>query len=439
MTRHALLLLTLFVAFAGCAARNAPSESRSELISAEEARSLAIAYREGMGAYVGRDLAGATKALSRALELNPGADSLVYTLGALAAEAGRTDDAYGHLERLVAMRSDLVPVAGDFPGLSAERLERIGKTLARNGPPHGKVAFTLDERSLIPEGIAHDPTTGTFFVGSIRKRKVVAVRPDGRVADFVGPRAHGLLAALGMKVDSQRRHLWVASYASPTMEGYTAEDSGRSTLFRFDADTGELLARYPRRTPGKHLLNDMVVDANGNVYVTDSEAGEVLRLRAHAAEGDSFEVFIPAGELFYPNGIALSADGRRLYVADAAQGLTVAEVDTGARAIVRHPRGVTTRDIDGMYFRDGTLIAVQNGTGVGRVTRLVLSPDGDAVVRAEVLEANHPSFIIPTTGAIANDALYVLANAQLRSFDADGKIWPPEKLHPVQIVRVPLR
>ena len=148
---------------------------------------------------------------------------------------------------------------------------------------------------------------------------------------------------------------------------------------------------------------------------------------------------MPAGELIYPNGIALSQDGRTLYVADFVQGITAVRLDSGDRTIVRHALGLTTRDIDGMYLHGNSLVAVQNGTGTGRVVRFVLSPEGDQIVRTEVLEANHPSFILPTTGTIVEDAIYVVANAQLRSFDADGNIWPHEKLHPIDIIRVPLR
>lgn len=443
MSARRLLLLLLAIAASGCASRQAgpttQPPSTTDLISADDARALAVAHRQAAGAYFGGDLPGAVDAFSRALALNPGTDSLLYTLGAVSAEAGRTEDAYKWLERLAETKSDLVPQPKDFPGLSGDRFDRLAQAMATHVPRHGEVTFTLAERDLIPEGIAYDPAKKTFFVSSIRKRKVVAVREDGSVSDFVAPAAHGMLASLGMKVDAQRRHLWVASHASANMEGFTEADRGHAVLFRFDADSGRLLGRFPRQTPGKHLLNDVAIAADGTVYVTDSEAGEVLRLRPGVADGDSFEVVVPGGELIYPNGLALSEDGHTLYVADFVQGLTTVDLGTGARAIVRHPRGVTTRDIDGMYLHEGSLLAVQNGTGAGRVVRFVLSADGQQVVRTEVLEANHPSFIIPTTAAIAGDAVYVLANSQLRAFDGEGKIWPAERLHPVQIVRVPLR
>jgi hypothetical protein len=40
---------------------------------------------------------------------------------------------------------------------------------------------------------------------------------------------------------------------------------------------------------------------------------------------------------------------------------------------------------------------------------------------------------------VVGDALYVIANSQLRSFDAQGRLWPLERLRPVEVLRVPLR
>ncbi len=97
-----------------------------------------------------------------------------------------------------------------------------------------------------------------------------------------------------------------------------------------------------------------------------------------------------------------------------------------------------THGFDGLYYREGALIGVDNGAGQGRVVRLHLSPTRDAVVRIEVLEAGHPSFRIPTTGAIVGDDLIYIANSQLRSF-TDDKIWPPERLVPVELLRLSLR
>lgn len=325
------------------------------------------------------------------------------------------------------------PQAHDFPGLAAERLQALAAATQANLPPsRSVVAFTLVERDLIPEGIAYDPRTATLFVGSMYRRKIVAVASDGSVRDLVP--AGTIDSPLGMRVDVERRSLWVATDALTTMEGYRPELRGRSTLLEIDVDTGSV-RRSIFRGDQRNLLNDVVVDPAGTCYVSDSDRGEVLRLDPGAAE---FAVLIPEGEVYYPNGLALADDARTLFVADFVRGLTAVDLASAARTTLRHPAGVFTHGFDGLYYREGALIGVDNGAGQGRVVRLHLSPTRDAVVRIEVLEAGHPSFRIPTTGAIVGDDLIYIANSQLRSF-TDDKIWPPERLVPVELLRLSLR
>lgn len=90
-------------------------------------------------------------------------------------------------------------------------------------------------------------------------------------------------------------------------------ERGRNSLFQYDLRTGALLRKVPlEATSGTHLLNDLALAANGDVFVTDSEAGSVLVLRAGS---DTLTPLVPERSLIYPNGLALSEDGARLYVA----------------------------------------------------------------------------------------------------------------------------
>jgi hypothetical protein len=428
------LLLTL-AACAGARLGAAP-EAPAPALEAAQLEALSQAYARVRSAAARGDWAAVARASEEALALNAGDDSLAYTAAAAWAMAGRSEEAYRGLERLAALGSAQVPQTGDFPGLGGERYERAAQALARNVPrAHAPIAFSLAQRDLIAEGIAHDPKTGTFFVSSIYHRKVVAVHPDGTVRDFAAAPALPLHSTLGLRVDPERRLLWVASAYTPSMKGALDAEKGQSALHKLDLDTGRELARYPRggdRRP--HLLNDLAVARDGSVYVTDSEAGEVLRL---PPGGSDFEIVVPAGRHFYPNGITLSDDGRTLFFADYLQGVSALRLDTRELRTLPHPRGVSTHGFDGLYFHQGALVGVENGTGPGRVVRLRLSPGHERVAGAEVLEAAHPLARIPTTGVIADGALHLIVNSQLRAF-ADGKPLPWEQLAPVHVVRVPL-
>src|SRR4029078_7300292 len=147
---------------------------------------------------------------------------------------------------------------------------------------------------------------------SLAKHKIVAIAPDGAVRDFVPPGRDGLPLVLGMKVDGEGRSLWACTAEGDPAEGTNA--ARRSYLFRFDLATGKTLGKIPSPERGKHLFNDLALASGGDAYLPNSEEGSVYRLRAAA---DAVEPHLPAGSFIYPNGIALSDDGRLLYIAHA--------------------------------------------------------------------------------------------------------------------------
>jgi len=137
---------------------------------------------------------------------------------------------------------------------------------------------------------------------------------------------------------------------------------------------------------------------------------------------------MPAGTFMYPNGIALSEDGKTLFVASEARGVTKVDVATRAMSDVVAGRGATLAGIDGLYVVGRDLVAVQNGLGPGRVVRARLDASGARVERVDVLESRHPRFEIPTTATIVGEKVRFIANSQLRRLDDDGTIADPPTL-----------
>ena len=136
---------------------------------------------------------------------------------------------------------------------------------------------------------------------------------------------------LGLKVDAGRRRLWACTAASPR----AGAAAGSSALLLYDVDSGKLLrAHWLKEAGTKHLLNDLAFTASGEVYVTDSDTDTLYRL---GPEGEGLEIFVGPGTFRYPNGIALSADEQRLYVADFQSGLSVVELATKAARPLPHP------------------------------------------------------------------------------------------------------
>ena len=289
------------------------------------------------------------------------------------------------------------------------------------------VAFEVPERELLTEGIAYDPKTEAFYVSSVRRGQILRVDKGGAVTRLA-PDEPAHWAALGLRVDAKRQALWAASTSMPQTTGHVPADSGRSGVLRYDLRTGKLAKRYDvpaDSTP--HALGDLIVTRAGDVYATDSRAPVLWRI---PAKGDTLERFLESPLFLSAQGLALTPDERTLYVADYARGLL--RVDLQARTVtpLEAADSVLPLGIDGLYWRDGKLIGIQNGVQPHRVSRFTLSKAGDRVIRGEILERAHPRYNEPTLGVLVGDALYYVANSQWERFGEDGRIAEPDELQP---------
>jgi len=286
-----------------------------------------------------------------------------------------------------------------------------------------RLAFVTDEKDLIPEGLAYDAKQNLFYLGSLNRKKIVKIDAEGRVSDFVPADRYGLLPVLGIRLDPADGTVWANTF----------EDAGRTELVHFDS-SGKLPGRFAPKDSTKHGFNDLVIRKNGEVITTDSLNNKVFRLEPQSGAFLALPVY---RTLFYPNGIALADDDRSLYVADAVGIVKFDLADNSSRDVDPGPRN-TTAGADGLYWHNGSLIAVQNGMGSPRVAAFKLSRDGNRVTRVTVLENRTQFTTLPTTGAIRGNDFYFIANSQIDNLNGD-KIMDVTKLAAVRIavVRLP--
>jgi hypothetical protein len=286
-----------------------------------------------------------------------------------------------------------------------------------------RVAFTTTERDVFPEGLAYDPARDVFYLSSLYRRKIIEVRRDGSMSDFVPTERYALLPVLGIRVSPIDSTVWAASWSEAT---------DTSELLHFDGH-GLLLGRFSIRDGQPHGFNDLVILRSGDIAVTDSAANMVYRLQPHDA---TFRAFKASRPLFAPNGITVDADEEGLFVADDLGLLWIGLSQPGSYEVVPGP-GTTLAGIDGLYWRDGTLVAVQNGIGSPRIMQFVLSPDSTRVTDSTVLETRTSMTITPTTGAIVGDQFFFVSNSQIDNMDSD-EVVDRRKLSPAAIAELRL-
>ena len=278
-------------------------------------------------------------------------------------------------------------------------------------------AFRTTEKDLIPEGLAYDAQRSLFYLSSLNRRKIVEIGGDGVATDFVPADRFGLLPVLGIRLSPSDDTVWADSQT----------DGGQTELLHFDA-TGKLLGRFQPSGGGKHGFNDLVIRKSGGVITTDTVANTVFRFDPVAHTFTPLRLHRP---LLHPNGIALSGDDKILYVADDLGVVAVELARTESRDIDPGPRS-TLAGIDGLYWYNGSLIAVQNGIGSPRIAAFHLSNDSLRVTRTTVLENRTNFTVLPTTGAIRGADFYFIANSQIDNLNND-KVMDVTKLEVIRV------
>lgn len=394
---------------------------------------------QSAAAYEKKDYAAFLDHARNARELLPHAPNSLFRLARAHALAGDANESLRMLEKAVVMGGGLNAAAHpDFASIkNSDGFKSILAKIeeARKPVNNSSIAFIIPEKDILPESVAYDPVKDLFYVGSTYRRKVVSVDRRGNYKDFVAEKQDGQWMVVGMKVDAKRRELWFCSTLAGAMKDFKPEEVGRRAgVFKYNLDTGKLVKKYLLENPAeRHFFNDLVVTADGDVYLTDMFGAALYTIKR---KKDELEPFARPENFTDPNGIALSSDGQYFFVAHD-EGISRFEIKTRARQQLLHPDDVTLWGIDGLYFYRNQLIAVQNA--LNRVRRFRLDAGLGRVVEAQTIEANHPFFTMnPTTGVIVGDIFYYIANSQFGSFNPDNTLFPPERLYDVVILKTKL-
>jgi sugar lactone lactonase YvrE len=280
-------------------------------------------------------------------------------------------------------------------------------------------ALAIDVPGYFPEGIALQSYLPAY-VGSLATGAITRFGAGGAVDTLVTPFGLGG-ATVGMKIGGSS--LWVC-VSNPM-------DPGVAALVQVDAATGAEQARYP--LPGGGFCNDMVADAAGNVYVSESFQGSVFKL---PAGGMALELWaegyapLPDSAGFSLNGLALTPDGAHLLVGRTDSGdivrIEVAE-DGSAGAASVEMVDAAPGSIDGLTAWRGHLFAVRNGG----IYRLI---EGDGAWTSEEVVSPGAVNFATAVGVDNFGNLWVVESQFGDLFDADPET---NGTPPFRVVRFP--
>lgn len=251
--------------------------------------------------------------------------------------------------------------------------------------------------------------------------KIVRVH-EGEVQDLGTSARDGLLEIIGLDVDPVRRRVWAvmgrdnAEPGAPHDFGEAPRDNG---IVAYDLNTGARVVHHRRPATADetiHMWNDVSVAPDGTAYFTDMTTGQIWRLAA----GGRPEVFHQCALVDHINGLAVSSDGRRLYVAGLEDVLVIDLPGGGHPRLLRHGDDLCCGLGDGMAVRGNHMFIVQNNGLLGeRILHLRLSPDGESVEEAEPLFCGLPEGLMSYTCALGDGVLYINGTAPFAAYDSE--------------------
>ncbi|HEX8574007.1 MAG TPA: hypothetical protein VF759_14785 [Allosphingosinicella sp.] len=337
------------------------------------------------------------------------------------------------LKRLAAMGAVLSPAAQAQvePLVGREAMAPIVARFAANSAPiaASRLHATIPADRDLVEGVVWDPAGRRLYATTVVDRNLLEVKPGAtRIAASAG-----LGSLFGGAYDPAGRRLWIASaVVDETPRG----EPVFTGLIGFDPKRPAGLRRVPLGPEAEGTPGDVAAARDGTVYASDGLNGALYRCKPGCRR---LETLLPAGTFFSAQGLALSADQKRLYVADRRYGLAALDRATGRLLQVTGGDDVMLDGIDGLAAHRGDLVALQTAYPPARIVRLRLSSDGLRVAKLDVLERAHPEWGEITLGTVAGDRLLYVASAQWGRYGKGGEVKGDAPPEPTSIRSLKLR
>jgi sugar lactone lactonase YvrE len=261
----------------------------------------------------------------------------------------------------------------------------------------GSTRFVLPGNTVFPEGVAYQPSTGAYFVGSTTDGTIFrGTLRDPAASVFLAPGGDGRTTAIGLKIDSRGR-LFVSG-------------GGTGQMFVYDTANGALLGKVSNGlTPT--FINDVAVTSAGDAYFTDSMNPILFKVAADANGQYTLESWLDftGTALTYQtgfnlNGIAATPDDKYLIVVQSNTG-KLFRIEIATKAVTEiNLGGATVTNGDGILLNGQTLYVARNQQGL--IVKIQLSDD--LASGSVVSSTADPLLAYPTTLAWADGRLLVV-------------------------------
>lgn len=265
----------------------------------------------------------------------------------------------------------------------------------------------FEASKVYPEGVTYDAGSDIFYVSSVTEGTIGKIDKSGKYQVFY--KDSTMKSSFGMKIDAKRGRLWVC-IADPNYSRFSdsATYKKMSNVIALDLKTGKKVAviDLAKLIPGKHFANDLTLDQNGNVFVTDSYAPVIYQIDSK----DKVSIFSKS-DLFKSgdiglNGIVYHPKGFLLTVNNGNG--TILKVDLKNPTEVQRVKAEQFfPGADGLILNnENNLVLIQN-KGVNKVFE-ISSADNWKTAKVIASTKVEDRFQNPTTSTIAANKIYIL-------------------------------
>ncbi|HLF09732.1 MAG TPA: hypothetical protein VJA26_00840 [Gammaproteobacteria bacterium] len=263
--------------------------------------------------------------------------------------------------------------------------------------------IVAERGGFIPEGIEYDQANERFLTGSLAEGSILEIGNDGSVTVVVADPQ--LVSSVGIEVDEPRDRLLVANSDRTVFQ---PGNIGQAKLGVYSLTTGERIAMVDLAAevdeptdPPAYFANDVTVDNDGNVYVTDTRQNVVYRVDGdyEASVLHSFPAMEGGAQL---NGIVYHSGGY-LLVAAGSNLFKVPVDDPAATTQVNVAEPVPGSD-GLVWAADGRLVITSNVADNPRVVALTSNDNWASAQTAGFAPLTGQA----TTAAAVGDDIYAV-------------------------------
>ncbi len=221
-----------------------------------------------------------------------------------------------------------------------------------------------------PEGIEFDKRDQTFLLSSLNAAPIIKVFRDGTYKKFTSGEKFPLSTA-GLQIDEKRNRLLAASFNGMELMDKNPKTKGTAHLRIYNLKTGVLqkdinLSSLAPKAKA-YFANDIAVDAQGNVYISDWYANLIYKVDAKGQASIFWKNQTkisgsPNGLDFHPKGYLLvsllKVNKKGLYSNFGLVKIPINAPHSATQVKISHPK---FSGFDGMVINNkGNIIGISN-------------------------------------------------------------------------------